>query len=351
MPLLRARCASVTQLTIYHYVRGFVLSNEGVFTYANAASVTREVPLSVFSLVSDWLISLTIPPGLRGQRYSVAAHRERVTRNRATERELEFARQGELQAAAAAGQHPILVDGKEYFLNSTDPKAVCGPSVDVTMMARDKAVWSPPQLTARRLREHSTDIQILFCERGTRRTRINFTMMVGGEVVRRVTMDGDFIVSEVFMDPALMRNPSGEALQTSELFHAAFLDHLFFGRFEHLRHEDPGRAHFSWLYTEFVELYGSQYREHLTPPLVTIEITRTRGGVREGSSRYTMEERVSESWRKERDNAAGIFGVDRYRTDITAILTRHAPPSKALAQLYENFYRYATNQPPVQDRP
>jgi hypothetical protein len=155
-----------------------------------------------------------------------------------------------------------------------------------------------------------------------------------------------------FMPPSQLRNPAGEELNVADLRRQRDLANLYYGRFEQLRDEDPGRARFSWLYYHLLSILGDEHSHSLVPPVTQLEITHvvTRNGITNRSSRtYTLEQRVVESFKNNDSDRSGF--IEDFHVDITAIVARHPPGSRAMIQLYENFYRFATKQRPVQDTP
>jgi hypothetical protein len=160
------------------------------------------------------------------------------------------------------------------------------------------------------------------------------------------------VLQAQFTPPSQMRNLAGEELNAAGLKRQRDLANVFYGRFEQLREEDPGRARFSWLYYHLLNILGAQHSDFLLPPVTTLEITivSTRNGFTNRSIQtYTLEQRVAESFKDNDHYRSGLF--EDFHVDISTILQRHRPGSVAMIQLYENFFRFATNRRPVQDTP
>lgn len=252
------------------------------------------------------------------------------------------------------GEYPLPFGGSglRYFVKSDDRNAVCGPSVEVTVRG-GSANYYDDKPTLRDIRGIAAGVVEIICNQRRDVEKIYFTMYDGEQQVRRIWVsrsDSFTVLHEEGTNRDALPNPSGETLDTSNLTFQTLCDYIFYGRFNRLRVDDPGRANFSWLYYEFIRQYGIVYREYLKPPIQTIEKTVTRNGLPIHSSRITMEERIVASFQNNEQYRTGIFGAERYARDIAKILERHqASNSPALRLFYENLYRYASDLPSVQE--
>jgi hypothetical protein len=357
LPTIKQRCKYVVRVIAHNYIKGIRIHKGSLKEYAYSDQTFEGAEREINTIT----VSIPVQGGViryfrQGDAQSLKDIRaERVQKEKR-----------EARLAASPPPKPGLTPGATYiggappfelYSDSADPNSWCRSTIQMTITTNEKASYDQYSAELQGTIQSAWGLPRVYCAGIAVVSQVNLKMLANGEEVRRgqLTRSNKFgqaydYREEFKADQA--SNPSGETLDTSGLNYQPLIDNIFYGRFNRLRSEDPHRAKFSWIYYEFVRQYSAVYRQYLKGPLRKSKITRTRDGFTVGTDEYTIEERVAASFDRNENYRSGIFGVTAFVSDIETILQRHhASNSPALALLYENLIRYASDQPSVQDRP
>lgn len=101
LPVVRAQCPTLSQVSVFNHVKGFILEGATVRTYDQASQVRREAPLSSFIVTIGPDGAPRFPADVGGVR-SIAAAQERAGQVQVSQAEYATARAAERVAAAEA---------------------------------------------------------------------------------------------------------------------------------------------------------------------------------------------------------------------------------------------------------